>query len=294
MFHPARKTGVLLQSAAAGFLLLAGAVCLIFAIQLPVGSGFVLLSLAGLLLLAPLPLLFYRIYALISSSYTLERNGLRLRWGLHAEDIPIHAIEWMRPASDLVLPLPLPRLSWSGALLGSVHVADLGVVEFFASNRQALLLIATSVRIYAISPADPSAFQKAFYRTIELGSIETIPARSARPAAALRSVWHDRPARILVAVGAFLSLLVFLAVGLGIGSREMVSLGFSPDRRPLEPVPAGQALLLPFLAGSSFTLDFLLGLFFYHRAGRRPLAYALWVGGLLTPFIFLIAAWFIL
>jgi hypothetical protein len=294
MFTPLRRRGLLLQSAAAFLLLVAGAACLILAFELPVGSGFVLTVLIGLIFLAPLPLLLYRLYALSTAAYTLERDGLRLSWGLRAEDIPIQAIEWVRPASDLVLPLPMPRLSWPGALLGTVMVPDLGPVEFLAAESRTLLLIATPARIYAISPADPGAFLKNFRRTIELGSIQALPARSARPAAGLRRVWNDRLARVLTASGLVLSLLVFLAVGLGIGSRAVVSLGFGPDRLPLEPVPAAQALLLPFLAGTTYIIDLALGLFFYRRPAQHAIAYVFWLGGLITPLIFLIAAWFIL
>jgi hypothetical protein len=294
MFPPDRRRGILLQSAATAFLFIAAAVCLLSAAGLPVGSGFVLLILLGLLFAVPLPFLAYRLYALATAVYALERDGLRLRWGLHTEDIPIQAIEWVRPASDLVLPLPLPRLCWPGALLGAVNVPDLGPVEFLASETATLLLIATPARIYAVSPADSNAFLKAFRRATEMGSIEALPPRSARPAVSLRRVWRDLPARLMIAGGLALSLLVFLAVGLGIGGRVSVSLGFTPARAPLPPVPAAQALLLPFLAASAFVLDFILGYIFFRRAEQRAIAYVFWLGGLITPLIFLLAAWFIL
>lgn len=294
MFAPPRRRGLIIQSAAALILLAAGLASLFLAAGLPVGSGFVLISLLGFFFLAPLPVLFYRIYALTASEYTLEREGLRLRWGLRAEDIPILQIEWVRPASDLVLPLPRPRLCWPGALLGTVNVPELGPVEFLAADPDRLLLIATPARIFAISPDNPSAFLKAFRRAFEMGSIGTLPARSARPATSLRRIWHDPVARVLTGGGLVLSLLVFLAVGLGVGSRSEVSLGFSPDRQPLDPVPSSQALLLPFLAGAAFAFDFFVGLFFYRRRSQPTLAYICWLGGLATPLIFLIAAWFIL
>jgi hypothetical protein len=294
MFAPPRRRGLILQTTAAVLLLAAAGACGFIAFRLPVGSGFVLLSLAGLIFFTPVPLLLYRIYALLASEYLVERNGLRLRWGLVAEDIPILEIEWVRPATDLVLPLPLPRLAWSGALLGTMQVPDLGAVEFLAADLHTLLLIATPRKIYAISPANPGAFLKTFRNTIEMGSIENLPPLSARPAAFLRQVWGDRLARFLTASGLVLSLLVFLAIGLGIGSRAMVPLGFGPDRQPLAPVPAEQVLLLPFLASMAFAIDLLLGLLLYRREGLRPIAYVLWLGGLVTPLIFLIAAWFIL
>jgi hypothetical protein len=294
MFSPRRRRGLFIQSIATFLLIAAGGSCLYLAFQQPVGAVFALLSLVSLFFFAPVPLLIYRIYALANSEYTLERDGMRLRWGLHAEDIPILEIEWVRPATDLVLPLASPRFSWPGALLGVVVVPDLGAVEFMASEWGTLLLIATSAKIYAISPADPNGFLKAFRHTIEMGSISTLPQRTARPAMLLRRIWNDRPARILIAGGLAFSLLVFLAVGLSIDSRSTIPLGFGSNGQPTDPVPADQALLLPFLAVTAFSLDFFLGLFSYYRQGGRPIALLLWLGGLVGPLTFFIAVWFIL
>lgn len=54
------------------------------------------LLLAGLCLL-PLPLLVYRFRALQRAHYILERDGIRLRWGLRAEDIPMDQVDWVHP-----------------------------------------------------------------------------------------------------------------------------------------------------------------------------------------------------
>lgn len=294
VFLPPRRRGLLINTAA--LLILGGVVggCLAFALHLPVGGGFALLLLLAGLLCAPLGLVLYRIYGLINASYTFERDGLRLRWGLRAEDIPIPEIEWIRPASDLVLPLNNPLIAWPGALVGGVNVPDLGPVEFLASERETLLLVATPAKIYAVSPANPGGFTRAFRDMTEMGSLAPLPSFSTRPAAYARTVWRNRAARILTGAGLGLVVLLLVAVSLGIGSRQTVGLGFGPDRKPLDPVPAAQALLLPVLGGLAFALDLVLGFLLYRREGSRAVAYLLWIGGILTPLMFLVAAFFIL
>jgi hypothetical protein len=294
VFLPPRQRGLLLNAASAVLLGLVTTACFTTAFNQPVGSSFVLLLLIAALLCLPLVLILYRIYALLSASYTIERDGLRLRWGLRAEDIPIPEVEWVRPASDLALPLPKPIFSWPGALIGSVRTTDLGLVEFLAAENRTLLLVATSTKIYAVSPADPGGFTSAFRRTTEMGSLLPIQSYSTRPAAYVTHVWQDRAARILTSAGLGLAVILFVAVSLGIGGRATIPLGFGPDRQPLEPVPAVQVLLLPVLAGLAYAADLILGFFFYRREERRPLAYLLWAGGVITPLTFLIAAFFIL
>ncbi len=294
VFPPPRLRGVLLNTALA--LLLGGGVatCFILAFSQPIGSRFVLLLLVASLLCLPLGMVIYRLYALLNAHYTIERDGLRLRWGLRAEDIPILDVEWVRPASELVLSLPRPFLSWPGALLGSIRTADLGQVEFLAAESRTLLLVATPQKIYALSPADPGGFTRAFRRTTEMGSLLPITSYSTRPAAYITHVWQDRAARILTAAGLVLAVLLFVAVGLGVGGRATISLGFGPDRQPLEPVPAVQVMLLPVLAALGYAADLVGGLFFYRRTELRPLAYLLWAGGVTTPLAFILAAFFIL
>jgi len=60
-------------------------------------------------------------------------HGLRLRWGLRAEDIPLPEIEWIRPASDLGFHLPKPFLSMPGALLGAPWGVLVLIATLFAT-----------------------------------------------------------------------------------------------------------------------------------------------------------------
>jgi len=280
VFHPPRRLGIVFNIAAGIILAGAAAASLLAAFSLPIGSTFLLLFLLALLLCAPLGAVIYRLLALFNASYTIDRDGLRLRWGLRAEDIPIHEAEWIRPASELALPLRLPLLGWPGAFLGQASSPDLGPVEFLAAERGRMLLIATPAKIYAISPADVNGFSKAFRRTTELGSLAPLPSYSARPAAYLNHVWNDRAARILFSAGLGLTLLMFVIVSLGFSSALSNS-----------SAPSMQNLLLPFLGSVSFGLNLLLGLAFYRRI-NRPLAYLLWAGGAAAPLIFSIGILF--
>ncbi|TLM81522.1 MAG: hypothetical protein FDZ75_07860, partial [Actinobacteria bacterium] len=194
VFPPPRRRGMILFSAAVAVLGLAGTACLVFALQQQVGAMFVVLLLLAILCYVPIPLAVYRAYALLNASYTLERDGLRLRWGLRAEDIPLPEIEWVRPAAELGFHLPLPVLAFPGGLLGARGLPELGTVEFVASEEKNLLLVATRHKIYAISPADPGAFVQSFQRAIELGSLAPLPSYSSQPVAFVARVWRDVPA----------------------------------------------------------------------------------------------------
>jgi hypothetical protein len=241
----------------------------------------------------------YRAYALSRAVYRLERDGLRLRWGLRAEDIPLPEIEWVRRAADLATDLPLPPMPWPGALLGTVQAADLGPVEYLASSTHSLLLIATPQRVYAISPEDPETFLRSFQRSLEMGSLTPISSISVLPAAYLSLLWADRVARWLLLGGFILTLLLFVVVSLAIPTRTIASLGFYPDGTPLPGGPAAQMMLLPILGAFAFVIDLATGLFFYrrpaeHLSSSRIIAYIAWGSAVVTALLLLAAVLFIL
>lgn len=296
VFLPPRRRGLIFHLLLGVFLLLGSTGSLIIALNpaqtwrgnLP-GGAFVLLLLLALLFFAPLPWAFYRGYALMNASYRLERDGLRLRWGLRAEDIPLPEIEWVRPAAELGFHLPLPRAIAPGAVLGVRQVAELGTVEFLASETSNLLLVAASERVYAISPQDVRAFTRAFQRTIELGSLTPLTRYSSQPAAFARRVWDDRPARAFLVAGLVLTLLLLVWVALVIPANPAVSLGFDSQGNPLPPVAGEQLLLLPVLGILIYLVNLLSGIYFYRREPSRPVAFMLWVASAFTPLLFMIA-----
>ncbi len=291
-FLPPRRRGIFLHFLGGAFFLAGSSVCLVLALQQQVGGVFVLLLLLSLLLFAPLPLIFYRAYALMNAGYTLERDGLRIRWGLRAEDIPLPAIEWVRPAAELGFRLPLPALSAPGAILGSRFVTELGVVEFLGSETSSLLVIATPDKVYAISPQDTRAFVRAFQYATELGSLTPLAPYSAQPAAFARRVWDLRPARISLIAGLVLTTALLVLVALQIPAQGTISLGFDAQGQPLPPVPAEQLLLLPVLAIFAFVANLGVGMYFFRRDSDRPVAFLLWIISAFTPLLFILAVLF--
>ncbi len=289
VFPPPKTPGVLLH--VGGVLLLGGAAgaSVYLALQQQVGSYSALLLLLSLALLLPIGLGIYRGLALLRASYTLERDGLRLRWGLRSEDIPLPEVEWVRPASDMGFSMPLPFLPFPGAILGTRVVEGLGPVEYMASDYSKMLLLATPEKIYVISPADPKSFQRAFQRTIEMGSLTPIPAYSTQPAAFLQRVWSDLPARTALLAGLALTIALFVLVATVIPTRASLPLGFDKAGQPMAGGPPERLLLLPVLATFSLVIDLAGGMFFYRYQDTQPIAYLLWTAGALTPLL-LIAA----
>lgn len=289
-FHPYRRKGLILQVGAALLLAAGSAMCFWQMNRLQGQASFLWLLLAGILLVLPLPAIAYNVYALVGASYTLERDGLRLRWGLRAEDIPLQDIEWLRNAQELGFELPLPALRLPGAVLGMRNVEGLGKVEFLASDVQDLLLVATPERVFVISPSDQRAFMSAFRRATEMGSLSPMPAYSTQPVVFMRQILSDRMVRVLLAVSVFLLIALLVVVALQLPGRELVSMGFDSKGVPREPVPAQQLLLLPLLGAAVLVLDVLAGVTLYHRWNQRLIAYLLWGGSGVTSLLLILAA----
>ncbi len=290
VFPPNRRLGLIFHAAAA--LILLGAAALVFfqVYQREVGQVFITGILLAVILVSPLPILVYRGYALAQASYALDRDGLRIRWGLRAEDIPLPQIEWVRPADELGFRLPLPFLQWPGAVVGWRKVEGLGPVEFIASDVRNLLLVATPEKVYAISPADERSFVRTYRRIIELGSLTPIPSRSVLPAAFLERVWHDHLARYMIIAGMGLTMLLLVVSVLLIPAHATVFLGYDAAGLPLEPVSSERLLLLPLLGGVEYVVSLLVGLYFYRLNEQRLAAYLVWGSSILLPLLLLLAA----
>lgn len=258
-----------------------------------VGPNFVIFLLDALLALVPLPLFLYRAYALMRADYILDRDSLELRWGLRDEDIPLTDIEWLRPASDLATPLRLPWLPLPGAVLGMRRHPDLGVVEFLAANSKSLLLVATSKRVYAISPTNAARFAQTFARTIEMGSLLPAEAKSVYPSFIFSRAWGNPLARFLWLAGLFLNVGLAIWVMLTIPTLNQVSLGFASTGAALPPSPASQLILLPIISSFLFLTGLFAGMYFYRWETHRVLALILWASSALSGLLFLLAVLFI-
>lgn len=291
LFTPPRRYGLIFLSLVTLILTGAGGLSIALSTSQQEQSRFTGLLLFGVILLVPVPLILYALYSLLRGQYILEREGLRLRWGLRAEDIPMSRIEWVRPMKELGFRVPLPLLRFPGAVLGNVYSHELGAIEFLASDPDSILLIATPEKIYAISPENVSAFMRAYRYVAELGSLQPISSQSIRPTVFLKYIWQDQIARRLILTGAGLFLFLLVTSGIAILTRASVPLGYSPQGASLAPVPSIQILLLPVLGLLFLGTDWIIGVYFYRQERTLPAAYLLWGSGAVTLLLFVLATW---
>ena len=306
VFHPDRRFGLALHSAFILALAAVGVWGIFRIIRTEIGPTVILYLLAVLAALGLIPVLAYRAYSLYRAAYVLGREGMRLRWGLRIEDIPLDQVEWARPADELDFSIPKPRLYWTGSIVGKQALNDGRQVEFMASNAGQLILISTPAMIYAVSPEDPGEFLNLLTRFTELGSLAPLPARSVYPSLFAAVVWNAKPARYLILAGLVLSLILLAWASFVIPTRLTIPFGFRPDGAPSDLVPSGQLLLFPIANGTFFLADVILGLFLFRRGleaadsslpekrAYLTMAYVLWGSAALTAGIFLGAIFFIL
>lgn len=258
-----------------------------------IGENFVTDLLIGLLAFAPIPWIAYRAYALLRAEYVLDRDSLELRWGLRDEAIPLNDIEWVRPVGDLTHPLHLPSMSLPGAILGLRRHPDLGVVEFVASDRKNLILIATAKRVFAISPSQPSRFTQTFARAIELGSIMPAESKSLYPSFILSQAWANGLNRYLWLASLFLNIGLFVWVSLIIPAYPQVGFGLNPDGT-VNVASSAQLIILPLISTFLGLAGWLIGLYYFRWEKTRAISLSLWISSALSGLFFLIAVLFIL
>jgi len=297
VFYPAKRRAVVFHLLSLVILLAGGVFGMAQATRSPAGPIFLLNLAVALLSVTCLLVLAYRLYALWTASYSLERDGLHLRWGFRSEDVPIDAVLWVRTDETPGMRLALPFLRWPGAVVGvrrTPHFEDSsGLVEYMADRVHPLVLIATAKRVFAISPADQEAFLAAFQHFREMGSLTPLQAQSVYPGFLFPEVWEDAAARFLI-LGEIVLVLALLAwVSIIIPGRQQISLRISPGDLAADYVPTVQLMLLPVMNILFFIVDVSLGLFFYRRAEIRSLAYLLWGSSMVVSLLFIGAVFFI-
>jgi hypothetical protein len=291
-FPPPKRFGLILH----GFIILVlGGISASGVLNLTraqVGPSFVAYLLMALIAFAPIPLFGYRAYALFRADYYIDRDSLAILWGLRIEDIPLTDIEWVRPANDLTRLLSLPTFRLPGAVLGSRRHADLGLVEFIASDTRNIILVATSKRIFAISPKDAGALVRTFARATEMGSLIRAEPKSVYPSFVITQAWENATARFLWMSGLFLNLGLVIWVGALIPSLTKVPFGFDASGAPNDVVPSVRLILLPLISMAMYIIGVTAGLYYYRWDKQRPLAFIVWASSALSALLFLAAVLF--
>ena len=292
-FPPARRFGLLIHIVIFAALTAISVYGFANLSRQQMGPRFLMYLFMALLAFAPLPFFAYRAYALLRADYYIDRDSLAMLWGLRIEDIPLTDIEWVRPASDLTRPLLLPRFRLPGAVLGTRRHPDLGLVEFIASSSRNLILIATSKRIFAISPQNAAGLVQTFARATEMGSLMPTEAKSVYPSFLVTQAWESPLARFLWMSGGLLNVGLIVWVGILIPSLSKIPFGFNPFGAPNATAASTQLILLPLVSGLMFVVGITAGLYFYRWERQRPLAFIVWVSSTVCAFLFLMAVLFL-
>ena len=292
-FPPAKRTGVTAHAIMIIALSAASAWGFWNLTLAQVGPEYVMYLLLALVAFAPVPFFGYRAYALLRADYYIDRDSLAAIWGLRVEDIPLTDIEWVRPATDLTQPLSLPLFRMPGAVLGTSRHPDLGLVEFIASDSRNLILIATSKRIFAISPEKPAAMVQTFARAIELGSLTPAEPVSVYPSFLITKAWESPLARFLWMSGFLLNLGLVVWVGILIPSLTQVPFGFNAFGAPNNLTSSVRLILLPLISTLMFAVGLTAGLYFYRWEKTRPLSFILWISSTICTLLFLVAVLFL-
>ncbi len=292
-FPPARRLGLFIHFVIIAILAAISVFGFVNLSRSGVGPLFVSYLLMALIAFAPIPFFVYRAYALLRADYYIDRDSLAMLWGLRIEDIPLTDIEWVRPATDLTRPLLLPRFRLPGAVLGIRRHPDLGRVEFIASSTKNLILIATSKRIFAISPQNAAGLVQTFARATEMGSLTPTEAKSVYPSFLITQAWESPVARFLWMGGILLNIGLIIWVGILIPSLTQIPFGFDAFGAPSGTAASTQLILLPLASSLLFIVGVAAGLYFYRWDKQRPLAFIVWISSTLCAFLFLMAVLFL-
>jgi len=284
--RPVIKRGAFIHLGILLVVLAASGYLLWLAIFQQIRGVFILYLISSVLVFLPFPFFLYRLISLLKAKYTVSRDGISIQWGLRTEDVPITEIEWMRLPDDLAIKLPLPRIIFPGAVLGTRKHRDLGIIEFIASDHRQLILIATKSRIYAISPRNIDAFENDFYRSAEMGSITPIEKQSSQPQFILSSLMNDTAARAFLLSSVVLSLLLLIATSFLIPTRATAPLGLEAIGINREESSSERLILLPLLSLFIFFVDFGFGSFLYRKEGFIYAAYIVFASALILPISF--------
>jgi hypothetical protein len=292
-FPPPRRRGRTLHSLIILLLTAFVVVLSILTSRQPIGLLFTVFVSLAVLAFIPIPLVAYRLYALIRSNYSLNRDQLTLTWGLRVEQIPLSDIEWVRPFTTMSQSIPKPFFRLPGSVLGLRRQADLGPVEFMASDEKALLLVATPRKIFAISPENPVNFLQDIQRAIEMGSLTPAMPSSVYPSFVVAQAWDSLAARYLWLAGFFANIGLLAWVSLMAPTLGRISLGFLPSGAARSPSAGISLILLPIVSFFLYLVGWLIGLMVYRQEEKRPLAFILWTSNVVTTLLFLAAVLFI-
>jgi len=270
-FSPPKTRSLVINGLVAAFLIAAILFLLISGSMTGTGWLPIVFIGVGLLLLVPLGLAVYRIITIITTVYSLTREGLEVKWGLRRELIPMREMEWVHPVSDFETPLPLGFKLVKGSYYEEKNISGLGKTLFVATTPDQMVLIKLSQAYLVISPEDKLAFTEAYKQLSQLGSLQHIQPESENLRMLWQRVMNDPLAKRLLLGGAISFAVLILSSVIIVGLLQRVVWV------SMEQVPSSRLFLLALIGLFFSILNTLTGLFLYlqERTGRT-VVYLVW------------------
>lgn len=249
--------------------------------------------LMGLVVVASLPLLAilaYQTASCLTLRYTLDRNGLFIRWVGNALTIPIGDIQRLIPGRRLGGPVVRRRgLRWPGHERGEGSVPGIGRVQFLATwPLMSQILVITAGQTLAISPRDPAAFMEAFQARKELGPNRLLEPLVESARWLTWPLWVDRVAGVLLGAAVFVNLGLFAYLCARFPRLDVqLPLHFTSQGQADRIGTKGELFALPIIGLIILGTNLVLGLFLYRR--ERAGAYLLWGAAAAAQLLFWLA-----
>jgi hypothetical protein len=266
-YQPPRALGLMV-----GAVLIAWAVGIAALLMLgTLGQPFGLLTLGTSLVIATClgvaAVFAYWTYSLATLSYSLDRNGLVIRWGITRQVIPLGAIERLVPGTSVGVP-SVQGVSWMGYHIGHAEIARIGNVLFYSTHQtpEQVLYVMTTERNYAISVPDPAAFARQIQVRQDLGPTAEVTHHVERTLSSMQGFWSDRMGWALGGTAIAMCAISWLALVLQYGDLpETVRVFFPPaEVNPLSETNAKDILIsVPRAATVVLAINLVAGVLMY-------------------------------
>jgi hypothetical protein len=286
-FKPISKIGLIVHGVA--IILLMGVVSMLIIPLFNHSLSFLFIAylLSAFLVAIPIPFLAYRTYALFNAEYILERDGIRLKWGLRLEDIPMNEILWVQQAKTYPHPIHYPFFQIPGALLGQVKQPNGEMIEFIASEKKNLVLIGLKNKIYAVSPLELEKFLTVFTDQLEYGSLAEIIPQSIYPSLLVTQIFKLPKMIWLMSASFILNLVLLFASGFASTRFEQVFMSYNVLGMLEDPIPATQLMIFPILSLFFFFSSIILSIVLYRDQSKAKLIYLLQLSNILSCLLFI-------
>jgi hypothetical protein len=275
-----------------GLTLLLTAVCALAILKITQTSSprqVFILGVAALISLIAACVVLYWTVTLLTGQYHIDRNGIRIQWGVSRLWVPMRAIQNVIPATELddstITNAATTGPIWLGNLSRRVRLQE--GRGLFLRTTEALprsLAVLTDDNTYFISPPQPDDFVNAWRTRRPLGSTQHWREREQRLWLPGLPIWRDALAWSLVG-GAFITHLAVDAYLAFVYDSLPQALSFHFDAfgQPDRIGDRAEILRLPLIAFLLLAMDLALGFAVYRK--HRIAAYLIWAGGLILQLL---------